>query len=204
MAVCATTLVLAAKQFVMPVAQPAKSYPAHDAHPNELLTVAADPYERAGKADIFSVHYNDIGMLPIYVVVTNDGEQPVELASMKAELVTADRSKIQPAVPEDILRRLSHPTANTGGGSRLPFPTKKVKGGVSREAQAEIYDSRFAAKAVEPHSTQAGFFFFDVEAISSPLPGARLYVTGVRDSGGSEVMYFEVSLDQYLNATPTK
>jgi hypothetical protein len=192
-------LAVAAKQFVMPAAQPAKTYPAHDEHPTEAITVAADPYEKEPKANIFTVHYGQIGILPILLVVTNDGDQPVSLTGMKAQLVTADRSKISPAVPEDIFRRLSHPTASATR-SPLPFPTKKVKGGISREAQDEIYNARFAAKAVEPHGTQSGFLFFDVEGLAEPVAGARFYLTGVRDSSGTEVMYFEVALDKYLDA----
>src|SRR5580704_10278205 len=76
---------LAGKHLVMPTAQPAKTYPAHDEHPSEGVTLGLDPYDMADKASIFSVHYNDVGLLPIFVVITNDGEQPVSLSGMKAE-----------------------------------------------------------------------------------------------------------------------
>ncbi|HST12545.1 MAG TPA: hypothetical protein VLL05_19375, partial [Terriglobales bacterium] len=56
----------------------------------------------------------------------------------------------------------------------------------------EMNAAQFTAKAVEPHSTQAGFVFFDVSGISSPLDGARFYLTGVRDAKGSELLYFEI------------
>jgi hypothetical protein len=189
------------KGFTMPAAQPAKSYPAHDQHPQELVCVAVDPYDLADKANIFSVHYSEIGFLPLFVVITNDGDQPVELAGMKAQLVTASRAKISPATEEDIARRLTRPSASTNRYP-LPFPTKKVKGGLSKEAIAEIQNAQFVAKAVEPHSTQAGFLFFDVSEISVPLAGARFYLTGVRDAKGNELMYFEVPLEKYLSAPP--
>jgi hypothetical protein len=48
---------LAAKEFSMPKVQPAFSYPAHDHHGNENVTVAVDPYETAAKAGIFTAHY---------------------------------------------------------------------------------------------------------------------------------------------------
>ena len=194
-----------AKDFVMPVPQPANTYPARDEHPAEHVTVAADPYDMADKADIFSVRYSDEGFLPIYVVVTNDGDQPVSLTDLKVQFVTVNRAKIQAATTDDIYRRLSRPSTS-GKPSPLPFPTsKKVKGTVSAKTLEEIQNAQFAAKAVEPHSTQAGFMFFDVTSISTPLPGARLFLTGVRDAKGSELMYFEIPMEKYLSApTPSK
>jgi hypothetical protein len=64
----------------------------------------------------------------------------------------------------------------------------------------EIESSQFAARAVEPHTTQSGFMFFDVGGISSPLAGATIDITGVTDAKGNELMYFEVSVDKYLDA----
>jgi hypothetical protein len=190
---------LAGKHFVMPAAQPAKTYPAHDEHPSEAVTLALDPYDMADKASIFSVHYNDVGLMPIFVVITNDGAQPIALAGMKAELVTVDRTKIPPATDDDLYRRVSRPTTGSVSPNPLPWP-KKAKGSVSKEAMDEIQNSQFAAKAVEPHGTQAGFMFFDVSGISTPLAGAHFYLTGVRDAKGNELMYFEVPLEKYLTA----
>ena len=197
--VLTATFCAAAKDFVMPKAQPAKSYPAHDSHSTEAVTVALDPYDMGDKADIFSVHYSEEGLLPIFLVITNDGEQPVALAGMKAQLVTVNRAKLSPATVDDIYRRLSRPSTSTAP-SPLPFPRKKVKGTVGKQALEEIQSAQFGARAVEPHTTQSGFLFFDVSGISTPLAGARFYLTGVRDSKGDELMYFEVPLENYLSA----
>ncbi len=196
----AVTLAWAGKQFMMPAIQPAKAYPAHDYHPSETATVAADPYDTPEKERIFGVHYREIGMMPVLLVITNDGDRTISLAGMKAELVTGNRSKLSPAVPDDIYRRISHPRRGTS--YPLPFPTKKVKGGINTQTRDEVENSQFSAKAVEPHSTQAGFLFFDVEGIPSPLAGSHLYLTGVRNAQGNELMYFEIPLDKYLNASP--
>jgi hypothetical protein len=189
----------AAKDFVMPKAEPAKTYPAHDVHPTEAAALGLEPYDTPEKAKIFSVHYRDINFVPIFVVITNDSDQPISLAGMKAELVTSDRTKISPATQDDIFRRISRPQANTSSYP-LPFPTRKVKGGVSEQAREELENSRFGAEAVEPHSTQVGFMFFDIYGIPKPLSGAHFYLTGVRDAKGNELMYFDVPLDDYLNA----
>jgi hypothetical protein len=196
---CIPALCLAAKEFVLPKAAHANTYPAHDQHPMEAVTVAVDPYDLAEKTTIFSVHYSQLGFLPIFVIVTNDGSQPLELSGMKAQLVTVNRAKLSPAGQNDIARRLTRPSANTNRYP-IPFPTKKVKGGMSKEALQEIENAQFAAKAVEPHSTQSGFLFFDVSDISVPLAGAHFYLTGVRDAKGNELMYFEIPLEKYLSA----
>jgi hypothetical protein len=197
--VLTATFCAAAKDFVMPKAQPAKSYPAHDSHAAEAVTVALDPYDMADKADIFSVHYSEEGLLPIFLVITNDGEQPVTLSGMKAQLVSVNRTKMSPATVDDIYRRLSRPSTSTAP-SPLPFPRKRVKGTVGKQALEEIQRAQFGARAVEPHTTQAGFLFFDVSGISTPLAGARFYLTGVRDGKGDELMYFEIPLENYLSA----
>ena len=189
---------LAGKHFVMPVAQPAKTYPAHDEHSSESVTLGLDPYDLPDKASIFSVHYSDVGLMPIFVVITNDGDQTVALSGMKAELVTVNRTKIPPATQDDIYRRISRPTG-TISPNPLPWP-KKAKGSISKDAMEEIQNSQFAAKAVEPHGTQSGFMFFDVSDVSNPLAGAHFYLTGVRDAKGNELMYFEVPLEKYLSA----
>ena len=194
----AATLCVASKHFVMPAAQSAQGYPAHDEHPTERVTVAVDPYDMADKANIFAIHYNDAGFVPIFVVVTNDGDQPVALAGATAELVTVTRTKISPASEDDISRRLTNPSMSTTPNP-LPWP-KKVKGTLNKDQQEELQNSRFAAHAVEPHNTQAGFLFFDVSGISAPLAGANFYLTGVRDAKGNELMYFEIPLEKYLSA----
>ena len=186
---------LAAKDFVKPTAHPAKTYPAHDDHTNDKVAIAADPYDTREKDKIFSVNFQEHGFLPVFFVVTNDGDQPISIANMQVTLTTAGRSKLTPVAPEDIFRRLSNPHANTHP-IPVPIPQKKVKGTISQKERDEIETSQFAAKAVEPHTTQSGFFFFDTEDVAAPLEGAHIYVTGVDDAKGAELMYFEIAMEK--------
>jgi hypothetical protein len=190
----------AGKTFVKPVARTAINYPAHDFHRDSKVAIAADPYDTPEKAKIFSVDFATHGFLPLFFVVTNDGDQPVSIANMEITLITANHSKLTPVPPNDLYRRLSNPQASTRP-SPVPIPLpRKVKGTISKKEMDEIESSQFAAKAVEPHGTQSGFLFFDVGGIASPLPGANLDITGVADAKGEELMYFEISLDKYLSA----
>jgi len=192
----------AGKNFAMPEAKPAASYPAHDYHPDEKVTVALDPYDMADKASIFSVRYSDIGFMPILLVITNDSDETISLRDLDMKLITVDRTKISPATEDDLYRRLSHPKRSTTP-SPLPFPRGKIKGTVNDKTRDEIQNSQFMARAVEPHSTQAGFLFFDVSGISTPLAGAHFYLSGALNGRGNELMYFEIALEKYLSA-PTK
>ena len=209
-AVCALVLfcclgAIAAKEFVMPAARPARIYPAHDDHPMEKVAVAVDPYDVEDKASIFSVNYRNNGYMPVFFVITNDGDQPVSLVGMKAQLNTKDRSKLLPATMDDLLRRVSHPSRNDGKiALPIPLPQKEGKGGVSRKTWDEIEQAQFGAKAVEPHSTARGFLFFDITDISNPLAGANFYLMGVRDAKGNELMYFEIPMEKYLSAPEAK
>lgn len=186
------------KNFVKPEAKTAINYPAHDFHRDVKVAIAADPYDTAEKAKIFSTDFAGHGFLPIFFIVTNDGDQPLSIANMEITLITEHHSKLTPVTTDDLYRRLSNPQASTRP-SPLPLP-HKAKSGLSKRQQDEIDSSQFAARAVEPHSTQSGFLFFDVGGIDSPLRGGVIDITRVNDANGNELMYFEVPMDSYLDA----
>jgi hypothetical protein len=192
-------LLIAGKSFVKPVAKTAFNYPAHDLHRDEKVSIAADPYDNPEKAKIFTINFADHGFLPIFFIVTNDGDQPVSIAKMRIKLITGNRSKLTPIDSDDLYRRLSNPQAKTSTNIPLPFP-RKVKGGVTKQQMDEIESSQFAARAVEPHTTQSGFVFFDVSDLNSPLRYATIDISGLADAKGNELLFFEIPMDNYLNA----
>jgi hypothetical protein len=197
----ASTLALyASKQFEPPKVNPAVTYPAHDAHATEKLTIAADPYNTAQKASIFRLKYLDRGILPVNLIITDEGGSPVSLTKMEVQLVSRERhAKLSPLEDEDIFRIMTH-AKRTDDVARstnpLPFPRTHKVGGLKQEDQDEVEHALFQAKAVEPRNTQSGFLFFDVSGLDNPLDGATLFVTGVRDNGGNELMYFEIPLEK--------
>jgi len=144
--------------------------------------------------------YLDRGFLPIYLIISNDGDAPISLIGLKAELVTAHKEKIASAGGDDLRRRFAKVNSNPTAPSRLPIPLPRrvPKGSISREGLDELERAPFQARAVEPQSTQAGFLFFDVRDLNRPLPGAYIYVSGLQDSTGQELIYFEIPLDKYL------
>ncbi|MGH9555596.1 MAG: hypothetical protein ACRD2Y_07215, partial [Terriglobales bacterium] len=180
--------------------------PAHEAHEMEKLSIAADPYDMADKAAVFVTPYLKEGILPVHLILSNDGKQPVTLQELKVELITVRHVKIPPATPDDLYRKLTRQTRRGDEPSRnplpIPLPRKKPSVSIKREYAEEIDRLRFLARAVEPNSTQAGFFFFDVEGVSNPLAGAYLYVSGIRNADGQELFYFEIPMEKYLTYTP--
>ncbi len=200
------TAAIASKEYMAPKALPARTYPARDEHPDERVTIAADPYDTAAKASpVFTLPYREKDYLPIYLVITNDGDQPIVLNQMDVRLVTSGRSKLQPATPEDLFRRFSRIKHRGDEPSRNPLPIplpRRPDTGLPKGGAEEIQNAQFRAKAVEPHGTQAGFLFFDVEGINQPLAGAHLYLTGVRDGNGAELLFFDIPMENYLNYKP--
>jgi hypothetical protein len=187
------------RDFSRPVAKPCNTYPAHDDHAVEKLCIAADPYDTPDKARTFSVDFQEHGFLPVFFIVTNNGDHAVSLANLNVQFITAHHSKLTPVAPDDMYRRMSNPQARTTP-LPIPIPRKRVKGTISRKDMDEIESSQFAAHLVEPHATQTGFLFFDVQEISNPLAGANLDVTGLFDADGKEFLYFEVSMEKYSRA----
>jgi hypothetical protein len=191
-------LVLAAfaREFVMPSLVPATTMVAHDSHPEEKLTFGADPYDSPEKLALFHPQMREHSVLPILVVFTNDGDQTVVLSRVHFELVTRDRAKAEPYSLDDLQRvftSLRAPDSRAQDKLPIPFPGKnKAHGGLSQKDRDELEHASFAARAVEPHASQQGFLFFDVGDLQDPAQGARLFVTGVNDAHGHELMYFEV------------
>ena len=53
---------------------------------------------------------------------------------------------------------------------------------------------------MEPHTTRAGFLFYDVSDLTHPLRGARLYLRELRNADGDELFSFEIPFDKYLKS----
>jgi hypothetical protein len=192
------------KGFNPPPAGPAISYPAHETHSDEKVTIAIDPFTSAEKAAVFKVKYREYGFLPIRLIITNEGDKPLMLDSMKVELVTADREKLQPAARDDIFRRISRPEkAASRPKVQLPIPVPHSKDPVGKEARDEVPMAMFANVPVTPHSTNSGFLFFDVAGISDAEAGAHVYIYGIK-SGTQELFYFDIPLPHDAQQPPSR
>jgi hypothetical protein len=210
---CVVLLLIAAsvsakdkKGFDPPAAYHANSYPARTFDSQEHVTIAADPYDTPDKAAIFAADYASSGLMPVRIIVSNDSDSPIVLNDLKMEMVTNFRDKLVPQRPQDIMRKLARTDTRPDEERQvpLPIPHRKPKKAVKEQVEDEIERSQFMARAVEPHSSQSGFVFFDIAGIRNPLAGATLYLSGIHNSKGEELLYFEIPMEKYLSYQPPK
>src|ERR1700751_676415 len=182
-------------------AKDASTYAAFDAHGEEKVTIAAEPFDTKEKESIFRVDYLKNGFMPIRIIVTNNGDRPISLTDARINFISAAGNRIPAAEPEDVERRMTN-VSNTGRKIPMPAPLPPM-GGKPKTPDAKIEQDfsefEYAAIAVEPHTTRAGFPFYDMEGLGpEPLRGAKLNLRMLRDADGKELFYFEIPFDKYL------
>jgi hypothetical protein len=185
-----------------PPVQPATSFPAMELHPQEHVAIAAEPYDTKEKESLFRVDYLSHSVMPIRLIVTNLGDRPISLSDARIIFETADGDRIRAAEPEDVERMM---TRKERQGSTIPLPVPlpplhvKAKGSI-QEIESDFNTFEYSAIAVEPHTTRAGFLFYDVSGLKEPLVGAKLNLHDLRDADGKQLFYFEIPFDKYLQS----
>ena len=185
-----------------PPVQPATSFAAVEVHDDEKVAIAAEPYDTREKAAIFKVDYLSHGVMPVRLIVTNNGDHPISLRDARILFLTAAGDKIQAAEPEDVERIM---TRKEREGAKVPMPGPipaiKLKPKASDKEIEQDFDTfEYQALVVEPHTTRAGFLFYDVSDLDHPLRGAKLHLHELRNSEGNELFYFEIPFDKYLKS----
>ena len=197
-----TTLLFSEKHFNPPPANHASTYALHEAHNDEKVTIAADPVDAQKMSAVFKENYWEHSLFPVRLLISNDSDQTLMLQDIKIEYITARRDKLQPASNDDIYRKFVRPNrADTSHpGAHLPFPVGKKKVAISKDTQEEYESAQFAPVPVTPHSTHAGYLFFDMQG-EPPEPGAHLYVSGIKE-GTKELFYFDIPMDKPASEPP--
>lgn len=200
--VIALTVTARASNHTPPPVQPATTYPAVEVHDKEHVAIAVEPYDTKEKESIFRVDYLAHGVMPVRLIITNEGDRPISLRDARILFYTAGGDRIQAAEPEDIERLM---TRSEREGKRIPmpgpFPSIKMKPKASNKEIEEDFDQfEYQALVVEPHTTRAGFLFYDVSQLNHPLKGAKLHLHELRNADGKELFYFEIPFDTYLKS----
>lgn len=188
------------KLFAPPPAAPAGTYPAHESHDDEKVSIAIDPFDTPEKARIFKINYQERGFLPIRLIISNDTENYLILKDLRIEYITGRRDKLEPASTEDIYRRVVRLKRNPSSPRvPLPVPMPRDRSPVTKDAKEavdELDQAQFVPNPVDPHSIRSGFLFFDISGIDKPEAGAHVYLTGLK-AGSKELFYFDIPLEKY-------
>ena len=186
-----------------PPVQPATTFAAVEVHDDEKVAIAVEPYDTRERESIFRSRLSE----PRRDAGAPDRDQqrrPAHLSARCADsFLTAAGDKIPAAEPEDVERLM---TRKERQGSKIPMPGPipniKLKPKASNKEIEEDFDTfEYQALVVEPHTTRAGFLFYDVSR-SGPSAEGRQDCTCVklRDADGNELFYFEIPFDKYLRS----
>ena len=185
-----------------PPAKPAAEYAAFDAHPDEHVTVAADPCDDSKLCPFFRLPYIEHGLLPIRVIFTNDSGNALSLADARMQFISANNDKIPAATEEDINRRLF--TMHSAQGTKIPIIPITVHHPVDKKISQDDNEFGFQGTTVNAHSTLAGYLFYDIKDLDDPaLKHAQLYVKMVHSLDGKQELFsFTIPFDKWLAANP--
>ena len=168
----------------------ASSYAHHQT--NDKVTIAVDPYVSGEKVQAAFGKLNpyEYGILPVLVVIQNDGNQSVRLDRVQAVYTGPQGAKVEatPAPEVRYLRGPDRPNVVTG-----PPGIGKIGRNKKNPLSAwEIEGRAFAAKMLPAGQSASGFFYFQ----TGLQRGATLYLNGLADaSSGQELFYYEIPLE---------
>lgn len=157
----------------------------------EGLRLAAEAFTSAeqNKAPFGKLNPNEHGVLPILLVMQNEGKNVIKLEGIRVEYIDAEKRKIEniPAKELPYLKPVERPTVKAN-----PIPPVFQRKKKNALTAIELDQRAFGAKMLPPGDSASGFFYFQ----SDHRPGAKLYITGlVNGATGQEMFYFEVALD---------
>ena len=156
---------------------------------SEKVTIAIEQYEtdEQAKEPFGKVNPYRYGVLPVLIVIQNDGPDTIRVDRMKLVYVLPDRSRVEatPAADLRFLRGAAQPKAVPGplGGIGMGKIPKNPLG------EWEIEGRAFAAKMIPPGQSASGFVYFR----TSSSAAASLYISALTHaSNNQELFYFEV------------
>ena len=175
---------------------PAAQYASHDTHAQ--VTIAADPGDSKDSAPHTRIDYLAHGFMPIRIIVTNDSSQPLSLDDARILFVSSN-NVAENAATQDELERGTSSIKNEGRKTPIPGPLPPITHHdkpVDNQIAQDDADFGFKSSTVAPHSTAAGWLYYDIRDFGSdPLKGATIELRKVRWAATSKVLdTFEIQL----------
>ena len=157
------------------------------------LTIAVQPFDdpEEAKTAFGKLNPYEHGVLPVLVVMKNNGKGTVRFDTMQVMYVAPRGRKVDATPPADVLY------LKAGGRPKVsnsPIPTGVPRIKISKNPLKNevIIERAFSAKMLPPGDAAHGFFYFQ----TGHSRGTSLYVSGVTEAGsGKELFFFEIPLD---------
>ena len=191
-----------------PAIKPLPEYPMNEVHEEEKVSVAVDPCDDLDDCPFFRLAYVSHGFVAVRVIIKNDRDDALSLDEVRIQFLPAMGDKEAAATDEDLNRRLF--SRKQAAGTRLPIiPITIHHEPVDKQILNDDSDFGFASTIVPPHSTRAGYVFYDTRDVDEPaLRGAELVVKEMRysDVKGQqhELFSFTLPFDKWLDAQDKK
>lgn len=170
-------------------AAPAASYEHHQT--NDAVTVGVEAYQTPekqktafGKLDLYQ-H----GVLPVLIVIQNDGAQAIRLEDLKVEYLGPTGNHVE-ATPAGEVRYLQGPNRPPV----VPGPTSPLPGRIKKSPLNawEVEGRAFAAKMLPAGQTASGFFYFQ----TGLQRGSKIYLSGLSEANTAKALfYYEIPLE---------
>ena len=185
-----------------PPVKPASQYAAFDTHPNEHVTIAAEPCTDSRDCNFFRLPYADHALIPVRVIITNDSDAALTLDDVRIQFISANNDKIPAATLDDINRRLF--STRDAIGTKIPLvPITIHHAPIDKKVTEDDNDFGFQTTTVKPHSTLAGYLFYDVRELDDPpLKSAELYVKMIHTADKKDLFPFTIPFNKWLAANP--
>jgi hypothetical protein len=170
---------------------PPESYPCRQTQ--EKVTIAVQPFDTEEKTRLAfnKVDPNRYGVLPVLVIIRNDGSGTLMLDGLRVEYIAESRQKVE-AIPSREVAKVNAPGRPRVSGG--PLPTQIPRSSTKKNPLTDwvIEGRAFSAKVLPPGELASGFFYFEARHGF----GASIYITGLRDaSTRRDLFYFEIPLD---------
>ncbi|WP_035359730.1 hypothetical protein [Edaphobacter aggregans] len=190
-----------------PPARAASQYPAFDSHPDDHVSIAIDPCTRPNDCEFFRLPYIRHSFIPVRVIITNESDTSLDLTEVRMQFISANNDKLPAATLDDLNRRLF--SLKEAKGTKIPLTSIPLHHApVDKKIIADDDDFGFKSTTIAPHSTEAGYLFYDIKDLDddsniSPLKGAQIYVKMIHTGAGKELFAFSIPFNKALAANPS-
>ncbi len=136
------------------------------------------------------------------MIVTNDGDKPINLEQARIHLILANGDQIPAAEAEDVERRAASPQESYRAGDELPIRRLAIESSPKTPRlmpTSGILNTKRSSSRPTPPARAS--LFYDVEGLSDPLKGSKLYLRRLQAADGKNLFYFEIPFDKYLAAS---